>query len=53
MIGIIPAVLQHSNPDISDRHYKLAGSARASQRYAETIAKYRTGFKPGKTRKRS
>ncbi len=44
MIGIIPAVLQHTNPDMSDRHYKLAGSARASQRYTGAIARYRMGF---------
>jgi integrase/recombinase XerD len=35
---LIPGVLQHSTMDVADRHYKLAGSARAARRYAKSIS---------------
>ena len=37
-VGLIPALLQHTNADISDRHYNLAGMAGASRRYTKAIA---------------
>ena len=42
-VGLIPALLQHTNADISDRHYNLAGMAGASRRYAKAIAARRAG----------
>ena len=53
MIGILPGVLQHSGPDMSDRHYELAGSAAASRRYREALAGIRDSYsnpptKPGR-----
>jgi hypothetical protein len=37
-VGLIPALLQHTNAEISDRHYNLAGMAGASSRYLKAIA---------------
>jgi len=39
--GLIPSLLQHSNPDTTDRHYKLADMSGASKRYAATLSAYR------------
>jgi len=33
-IGLIPDMLQHASPDVGERHYNLARSMRASQRFA-------------------
>jgi integrase/recombinase XerD len=35
---LIPGVLQHRTIDIADRHYKLAGSAKAARRYAKSLS---------------
>jgi hypothetical protein len=32
--SLIPAILQHSGFDTSDRHYKLGASAKAGKRFA-------------------
>lgn len=45
-VGLIPGVLQHASPDVSDKHYNLARSTMASQRYSATISKIRTGLDP-------
>jgi integrase/recombinase XerD len=40
-IGLIPGVLQHASPEVSERHYNLARSAKAGQRFASHLAKER------------
>src|SRR5262249_50937500 len=40
-IGLIPGVLQHASPKVSERHYNLARSAKAGQRFAAHLAKER------------
>jgi len=37
-IGLIPGVLQHASPEVSDRHYNLARSIKAGQRFALHLA---------------
>ena len=44
-VGLIPAVLQHTSPDISDKYYNLARSMQASQRHATTIEKIRDNLR--------
>jgi integrase len=47
-VGLIAPLLQHTNADISERHYNLAGMARASSRYLRAIAASRArGFSRG------
>src|SRR5215204_5957998 len=41
-IGLIPGVLQHASPEVSDRHYNLARSMQAGQRFAAHVAKARS-----------
>jgi len=33
-VGLIPGLLQHTSPEISERHYNLARAIKASQRFA-------------------
>jgi integrase/recombinase XerD len=40
-IGLIPGVLQHASPEVSERHYNLARSVEAGQRFAAHLAKAR------------
>jgi integrase/recombinase XerD len=40
-IGLIPGVLQHASPEVSERHYNLARSVQAGQRFAAHLAKAR------------
>ena len=40
-IGLIPGVLQHASPDVSDQHYNLARSMQAGQRFAAHLSKAR------------
>jgi hypothetical protein len=35
---LIPGVLQHASPEVSDQHYNLARSIRAGQRFAAHLA---------------
>jgi len=35
---LIPGVLQHKTLDVADRHYKLAGSAKAARRFTERVS---------------
>jgi integrase len=37
-IGLIPGVLQHASPEVSEQHYNLARSMRAGQRFAANLA---------------
>jgi site-specific recombinase XerD len=38
LVGIMPGVLQHAGPATAQQHYNLAGSAKASSRYLQTIS---------------
>ena len=40
-IGLIPGVLQHASPDVSEQHYNLARSIEASHRFAAHLSKAR------------
>ena len=46
LIGLIPGALQHASPDVGERHYNLAGSAKASRRFAAYVAKTRDRLRP-------
>jgi integrase/recombinase XerD len=45
-IGLIPGVLQHASPEVSERHYNLARSVKAGQRFAAHLAKQRARLRP-------
>jgi integrase/recombinase XerD len=45
-IGWIPGVLQHASPEVSERHYNLAGSIEASRRFAAHVARTRDRLRP-------
>ena len=38
-IGLIPGVLQHASPDVSDQHYNLARSMKAGRRFATHLCR--------------
>jgi integrase/recombinase XerD len=40
-IGLIPGVLQHAKPDVSEQHYNLARSMQAGRRFAAHLANVR------------
>src|SRR5262245_2102107 len=40
-IGLIPGVLQHDSPDVSEQHYNLARSMEAGQRFAAHLSEAR------------
>ncbi len=44
--GLIPGVLQHASPKISEQHYNLARSVEASRRFAAHLAKTRAKLRP-------
>jgi hypothetical protein len=37
-IGLIPGVLQHASPEVGERHYNLARSVHAGQRFTAHLA---------------
>ena len=41
-IGLIPGVLQHASPDVSDQHYNLARSMQAGHRFAAHLSQARS-----------
>jgi integrase/recombinase XerD len=45
-IGLIPGVLQHASPEVNERHYNLARSTKAGQRFAAHLAKERERLRP-------
>jgi integrase/recombinase XerD len=45
-IGLIPGLLQHASPEISDKHYNLARSMKAGQRFAAHLANARNRLRP-------
>jgi hypothetical protein len=46
MVGLIPGALQHASPDVGERHYNLAGSVKASRRFAAHVARARDRLRP-------
>ena len=46
MVGIIPGVLQHTTPEVSEKHYILARSIKASRRHTATIEEIRAELGP-------
>ena len=45
-IGLIPGVLHHDSPDVSEQHYNLARSVEASRRFAAHLARARAKLRP-------
>ena len=45
-IGLIPGVLQHASPEVSEKHYNLARSMMAGQRFAAHLANARKRLRP-------
>jgi integrase/recombinase XerD len=45
-IGLIPGVLQHASPDVSDQHYNLARSVQAGRRFAAHLSNARSRLRP-------
>jgi integrase/recombinase XerD len=45
-IGLIPGVLQHASPEVSESHYNLARSTEAGRRFAAHLAKTRNRLCP-------
>ena len=46
LIGLVPGILQHASPEVSERHYNLARSVEASRRFAAHLAKTRAKLRP-------
>uniref|UniRef100_UPI003F9CFF5C hypothetical protein n=1 Tax=Rhodoblastus sp. TaxID=1962975 RepID=UPI003F9CFF5C len=44
-IGLIPGVLQHTSPEVGERHYNLANAIKASQRLAKHRASVKNGLR--------
>jgi len=49
-IGLIPGVLQHASPDVSDQHYNLARSMQAGHRFAAHLLEARIRLRPVSTK---
>jgi hypothetical protein len=47
-IGLIPGMLQHTSPEVSERHYNLARTVEASRRVGAHLASMRNRLKPMK-----
>ena len=45
-VGLIPGVLQHASPEVSEQHYNLARSVEASRRFAAHNSKIRDRLRP-------
>ena len=45
-IGLVPGILQHASPEVSQRHYNLARSVEASRRVGAHLAKVRARLRP-------
>lgn len=45
-IGLIPGVLQHASPEVSERHYNLARSVQAGRRFASHLADAKNRLRP-------
>src|SRR5688572_7585701 len=44
--GLIPGVLSHASPDVSEQHYNLARSVEASRRFAAHLSRTRAKLRP-------
>ena len=44
-VGLIPSVLQHTSPEVSQKHYNLARSSAASRRFTSLIVQRRRAAK--------
>jgi integrase/recombinase XerD len=51
-IGLIPGVLQHVKPEVSEQHYNLARSMQAGRRFAAHLANARNRLRPLVTKNR-
>ena len=51
-IGLIPGVLQHVKPEVSEQHYNLARSMQAGRRFAAHLANARNSLRPLATKNR-
>jgi len=49
-LGLIPGVLQHASHEVSEQHYNLARSVKASRRFAAHLARARARLRPAKIR---
>ena len=49
-IGLIPGVLQHASPEVSEQYYNLAHSVEASRRFAAHLARTRAKLRRIQTR---
>jgi hypothetical protein len=45
-VGLIPGVLQHASPEVSEQHYNLARSVEASRRFAAHLERTRARLRP-------
>jgi integrase/recombinase XerD len=45
-VGLIPGVLQHASPEVSEQHYNMAKSVEASRRFAAHLEKTRAKLRP-------
>ena len=45
-VGLIPGVLQHASPEVSDRHYNLARSVQAGRRFAAHLVEAKNRLRP-------
>jgi integrase len=52
-VGLIPGLLQHASPDVSEKHYNLARSVEASRRFVAHWAQTRGKLRPLVTSKRN
>jgi integrase/recombinase XerD len=51
-IGLIPGVLQHVKPEVSEQHYNLARSMQAGRRFAAHLANARNRLRSLATKNR-
>ena len=49
-MGLIPGVLQHASPEISERHYNLANAIKASRRVAQHRAEIKNSLRLATTK---
>jgi hypothetical protein len=49
-IGLIPGILQHVSPEVSEQHYNLARSVQAGRRFAAHLANERKRLRSLKNR---
>jgi integrase len=45
-IGLVPGILQHASPEVSEQHYNLARSVDASRRFAAHLSNLRSRLRP-------